>query len=451
VNGFDSAPRASRRGSPLAMLLLLIGVWIGGRAILWENPFPAAAWQMPIAESLFAGAGHSGPDGAVESLASNERSEGRGDIAQGPIRASFASTSPSDRSLERLSLTPAAFGVGQRYQTSPSNEGLTPPIVAAGHQFLMSVAFRIDWNTEPRAPARTLIASGTPLDAFTIARLDGFGKGRAGTERGQARRQVSFQNNFASAFAGSSSYNQRTATHTGTRRSRSATSQTPATDRWSLDAFAFYRSGSGSAQIAQGRVPVYGASQMAANLQYRVLPSSRHDPRLYARGYRAFTGNPENEVAVGASARPLATVPVRVAGEARVLNNASGTQVRPAAYAVTELRPQALPLGTQLEFYGGAGYVGGNAPTPFAEGQATVTRELAQFTRDDGESARLRIGAGAWGGAQEGASRVDVGPTVRLDIRVADVPARLSLDWRERVAGDAAPTSGLAATLSTRF
>jgi len=64
---------------------------------------------------------------------------------------------------------------------------------------------------------------------------------------------------------------------------------------------------------------------------------------------------------------------------------------------------------------------------------------------------RLSVGAGAWGGAQDDAQRFDIGPTLRLDLTVGEVPARLSLDWRERIGGQAGPDSGLAATLSTRF
>ena len=64
---------------------------------------------------------------------------------------------------------------------------------------------------------------------------------------------------------------------------------------------------------------------------------------------------------------------------------------------------------------------------------------------------RLSLGGGAWGGAQENAERLDAGPTVRFDLNVGEVPARISLDWRQRVTGDAAPNSGFAATVSARF
>ncbi|WP_152433845.1 hypothetical protein [Erythrobacter sp. THAF29] len=221
--------------------------------------------------------------------------------------------------------------------------------------------------------------------------------------------------------------------------------------RWSLDIWGFWREGPDKSPISQGRVPTYGASQVGAKLEWRAAPSSSRDPRLFARAYRALVSKGESEFAVGASARPAGSVPVRISAEARVTDSQFGVRVRPAITAVTELPVQKLPAGFRLEAYGGAGYVGGTGATAFVDGQASVTRELASFDGPSNNRARFSVGAGAWGGAQEDASRIDVGPTVRLDITIGEVPARLSVDWRERVGGDAAPGSGAAATLSTRF
>jgi hypothetical protein len=226
-------------------------------------------------------------------------------------------------------------------------------------------------------------------------------------------------------------------------------------DRWSLDAWAFWREGATSAPISQGRVPIYGASQIGANGQFRIAPSSGHDPRVYLRAYRALVTGGETEVAAGLSARPLGSVPLRFAAELRVTQNSfdrlEQTEVRPAVNVITELPPQRLPLGFRLEAYAGAGYVGGDAATPFVDGQASVTREVVSVDGPANSRARLSLGAAAWGGAQEDAGRIDVGPTARLDLTIGKVPARVSVDWREQVGGDAAPSSGVAATLSTRF
>lgn len=221
--------------------------------------------------------------------------------------------------------------------------------------------------------------------------------------------------------------------------------------RWSLDYWTFYRQGSEAAPVSQGRVPIYGASQAGAVLQYRIARSSRHDPRLYLRAYRALVEGGESELALGASLRPLPRVPLRVAAEARYTETAFGSEVRPAAYAVTELNPVPLPLGTRLEAYGQAGWVGGAGATPFADGQAVVTRDLPFVGRLSRDALRMSFGAGAWGGAQEDAQRLDIGPSMRFDVRVGKVPARVSVDWRQRIAGDAAPGSGVAATISAGF
>jgi hypothetical protein len=221
--------------------------------------------------------------------------------------------------------------------------------------------------------------------------------------------------------------------------------------RWSLDAWGFWRQGSDAAPISQGRVPIYGASQIGAVLQYRLAPANARDPRLYARAYRAILRRGESELALGASLRPLPRVRVRVFGEVRYTEGAFRSEARPAAYAVTEVAPLPLPLGTQLEAYAQGGWVGGTDDTLFADGQASLTREVGPVIERTGNALRLSLGAGAWGGAQEGAHRIDLGPTMRIDVTLGKVPARLALDWRERVEGDAGPGSGAAVTLSTRF
>lgn len=233
----------------------------------------------------------------------------------------------------------------------------------------------------------------------------------------------------------------------------------PSADRWALDVFGFYRQGSSALSITQGRRPIYGASQLGAKLHWRARPSSSHDPRLFARAYHALVTGGESELALGASARPLGSVPVRAFGELRVTRNpgvsedavAPQTRLRPAAYAATEIPPVRLPLGLSLEAYAAGGYVGGAQGTLFADGQSVLTRQLTRIGNPNSSSAAVSVGAGVWGGAQKGVHRVDVGPTLRFDVNIGDVPARLSVDYREQVAGDADPDSGVAATVSTRF
>lgn len=239
--------------------------------------------------------------------------------------------------------------------------------------------------------------------------------------------------------------NQRVVTPTGPVEPRAAPG--PAARRWSLDAWSMWRQGSGASLASQGRVPTYGASQAGAALAYRLAPSSARDPRAYLRLYHALVEQGEGELAMGLSARPLPALPIRAYAELRATRfGDESTHLRPAVLAVTELAPQKLPARLRGELYLQGGYVGGKGATGFADGQLHVLRDVGQF-----DLARVSLGGGVWGGIQQGSRRLDLGPTLRADLTLGKTPARVSVDWRERVAGNADPDSGLAVTLSTRF
>ena len=218
--------------------------------------------------------------------------------------------------------------------------------------------------------------------------------------------------------------------------------------RWSADAWAYWRQNSNSALVSQGRGPTYGASQLGGVLNYRLAPTASRDPRIFVRAYRALVDGGESEVSAGLSARPLEKLPLRAHAELRATQRRgdAGVELRPSAFVTTELPPIDLPLSARAEIYAQAGYVGGDDATAFADGQFHILRDVGQF-----DLAKVSLGAAAWGGAQKGAERVDFGPSVRVDMTIGSVPARLSVDYRERVAGSAQPDSGAAVTLSTSF
>jgi hypothetical protein len=99
-----------------------------------------------------------------------------------------------------------------------------------------------------------------------------------------------------------------------------------------------------------------------------------------------------------------------------------------------------LPTGFRLDAYGQAGLVGVRSRDLFVEGSARAARPVA---------AGFSLGAGVWAAAQPGASRLDIGPTVTL--RLPQLGATVSADWRFRTAGRARPGSGPALTLWTDF
>jgi hypothetical protein len=387
--------RRRRAGGPLAMLGLIVALWVGGRVVLWEDPLGQGGLIGATAPTLAAASPPEAPAAPV-------------------LSASFAAPPglPSWPVLPRAS-SGSDYPVGGGLMAAMPGMGRELARHAQGHHVLWRSATMGDvsraWlarggdRADPTVPPRADTPFFPGLPPFALRPREG-----EGSAAGHA-------------------------------------------DRWSLGAWAFVREGSGSAPISQGRVPVYGASQIGASLQYRIAPSLAQDARAYVRAYRALIERPESELAAGLSARPMRDVPVRLAAEVRATENRFGSDVRPAAYGVTEIAPVALPLGLVGEVYAGAGYVGGDADTAFVDGQAVVTREIASFDIARADDVRVSLGAGAWGGAQRDANRIDVGPTMRIDLDLGEVPARLSFDYRERVGGDAAPVSGLAATLSTQF
>ncbi|WP_347303322.1 hypothetical protein V5740_01480 [Croceibacterium sp. TMG7-5b_MA50] len=215
--------------------------------------------------------------------------------------------------------------------------------------------------------------------------------------------------------------------------------------RWSGDGWLLLREDTDT-PLTSAR-PSYGRSQAGAVVRYRLGSATNgHAPQAYLRGSTALAGAREQEVAAGLSLRPIPGLPVRLAAEARVNDNRAGTDVRPAVFAVTELPPVALPGGTRGELYLQGGYAGGDFATGFVDGQARLDRPLLQRGGTE-----VSIGAGAWGGAQKGSERLDVGPSAGVTFGVGRVRARVAADYRLRVAGNAEPASGPALTIAAGF
>jgi len=214
--------------------------------------------------------------------------------------------------------------------------------------------------------------------------------------------------------------------------------------RWSGDAWLLLREDT-TTPITSGRGS-YGQSQVGAVLRYRIAPSSGHRPAAFVRASTALVEAGKPEVAAGLAARPVPRVPVALAAEARVSELHDGTAVRSAVFGYSEFPPLDLPAGVRGEAYVQGGYVGGRYSSAFVDGQVRVDRAIARLG-----PAELRAGGGAWGGAQEGAKRFDIGPAATIAVALGGAPLRMSADWRFRVAGDANPSSGPALTVSTGF
>ena len=392
--------REASRGQPLLVLAVILGAWLVGRALLWGPPFP-------LREALPAAIVPNDMGDAVAALGATspgERPAPRG--SQEGWRASGTPQAPTLDPSPGL-LAPIAAPPPVEWRFGGTERGSDAAIArrAAGHQMLLAAAFA-SRNLPPE-----------------LGRADAGTKGRAAYIPPAPRVAVADRPLLGTA--------------TGSRAVQER--------RFSGDAWALWREGS-AAPAAPG-ISAYGRSQAGAVLRYRLLPGQSFLPTAYARVTRTLEGPRQSELAAGLSVRPLPAVPISVAAEARVSETAAGREVRPAAFAVTQLPPVSLPMDLRGEAYVQAGYVGGRFETAFVDGQARIDRRLMRL----GDDEEVRAGVGAWGGAQKGAARLDVGPTASVAFRLGDAPSRIAVDYRLRVAGDAAPASGPAVTFSAGF
>lgn len=219
--------------------------------------------------------------------------------------------------------------------------------------------------------------------------------------------------------------------------------------RWHFDGWVSYRGNSQAAALAGTGPGVLGGSQAGIVATWRVAQATGAPAlmvRLSAAPPQAGRGDSE-EVAAGIRWRPIRKVPVSLQAEMRAIRQASGgVSLRPAALAVGGFDELAMPLKFRLRGYGAVGRVGGKLPMSFAEGHLVADREVAAF-----DLARVDAGVGAWGAIQGDAARLDAGPSVSLRMPIGGKPARVQLDYRLRLAGDATPGNGPALTLSTGF
>lgn len=219
----------------------------------------------------------------------------------------------------------------------------------------------------------------------------------------------------------------------------------PETDRrWSADLWVALREGAGQF-IGTVAVPVYGGSQAGAVLRYRLAPASSHEPGAYVRAVHAL-GREEGDVAAGLAARLSSKLPLVAHVEARASRRGEQVHLRPAAFLTAGFEDGRLPLDILARGYAQAGYVGGPEATGFADGNLIAERPLASVGRST-----LSAGAGLWGGAQRDSTRLDIGPSASVRLPLGGGSARLILDYRHRIAGNAAPASGVTLTLSAGF
>lgn len=202
----------------------------------------------------------------------------------------------------------------------------------------------------------------------------------------------------------------------------------PAGSRWSSSAWLMTRGGAGIAGS-----PRLGASQAGFRLAYaldrRLALVARVTAPLEGRG---------REASIGAEWQPV-PAPVRLVAEQRIGLDGTPGGTGLGAIAWTEA---SLPAGFRLEAYGQTGAIARRRIEPYADGSIRFVRPIAN---------RVVLGIGGWGAAQRGAARLDMGPSLVARLPIAGHDLRLAVDWRERLAGDARPGSGVALTLAADF
>ena len=215
------------------------------------------------------------------------------------------------------------------------------------------------------------------------------------------------------------------------------------TSRWSASAWALWRPGERAGE-SDTALPLYGGSQVGARIAYRVDRAKAVD--LYVRASAPLVARGGKEVALGASVKPIARINAAVAVEQRIRVDGAGKRHAPALLGYGGFGPRAIGR-LEAEGYAQAGVVGIKDAIPFADGALTLTKPLGNIG-----SIPLRFGGGVWGGAQKGASRIDIGPRFSADIPLSKRHrVRAALDWRQRIGGAARPGSGLALSLGTDF
>lgn len=377
------------RGQPLVALVMVLGGWVGARAMAWES---AIGDEQARQASALAGIEAPGPKPSPAH-------------AKGRRKPALPLTSTGRLRFEPVSVVPrapleSAVNLLPPQPTVPASAPVPPPA--------LPVAAPV-----PNSPAGTRMVAAAGHHALWLA---------------------------ATALLPLPPLGLGTPVPPANAKPR----------RWSADGWLLLRPNPQSGLTAGPGPGTYGASQAGAVIRYRLDPDSRHKPGVYLRAATAIGSAREHEVAVGLAGRPLPGLPLLAMAEARA--NRAGTdraRVRPAVALVTELPPVALPLGFSGEVYAQAGWVGGQRPTAFIDGLARAERPVVGL----GSDYRLKAGAGLWGAKQRGASRLDMGPVASLTVRLGDsgATARIEADWRLRVAGRSRPDSGPVLTLSTGF
>jgi hypothetical protein len=182
------------------------------------------------------------------------------------------------------------------------------------------------------------------------------------------------------------------------------------------------------------------ASQGGLRLAYAL--GSRRKVALVARVATPLKGA-GREAALGIEWQPT-RLPIRLVAEQRFALD--GGRGGPTIGVIAGYGPADVAPGLRLETYGQAGAIGRGGIEGFVDASGRLTHPIGTLA-----GAKVDVGVGVWGSAQRDAERFDIGPSIVAALPVARKTIRLTLDWRERIAGGARPGSGPALSIGSDF
>lgn len=126
------------------------------------------------------------------------------------------------------------------------------------------------------------------------------------------------------------------------------------------------------------------------------------------------------EAAIGIDWQPL-PAPIHVIAERRIaLDSGRGGT---ALLVIGGIGPLLLAPGLRADAYGQAGVIARGGIERFADGAARLSYDIGSLG-----GVRIDAGAGAWGGAQRGAARLDLGPSIGARVPITGRAVRMTLD-----------------------
>jgi hypothetical protein len=210
--------------------------------------------------------------------------------------------------------------------------------------------------------------------------------------------------------------------------------------RASTYGYSFWRKAGSTSGLAPASQ--YGGGQSGLIGTYR-LGESENAMAILWRVSVAHARTAEQELAFGIRWQPTTKLPITLSAERRFRNDNTDNI---AFYIAGGKSDVPLVAKFKLDTYAQIGILTGAHPDRFFDANVRVDRPVfnaAPFS--------ISAGGGLWAGGQKGASRIDIGPSMRTDFKVSDAHFRLNADWRFRIAGNAAPGDGPTITLSTNF